>query len=206
MKLHNVETSSVLRELESFAKIEEYSMDDISFRYDNIWQGDASYVPTQVKIGSSGKYEINIRKSGNNISFNTQIKGAAAQGGQTPVDMVIKMLKGKEFNKSHTTYPQTSEELLEESVKYEKMYKLVTKGQNAPTYNEFQLYLDGFYQKSEKGKQIAIIKLMQLSFWYDALTNYSSNNVKSAEFWTDLLYTGMKIQPGREFAPHAKIS
>ena len=87
------------------------------------------------------------------------------------------------------------------------MYEFVTKKVNgAPTYNEFQLYLDGFYQKSEKGKQIAIIKLMQLSFWYDALTNYSSNNVKSAEFWTDLLYTGMKIQPGREFAPHAKIS
>ena len=206
MKLHNVETSSVLRELESFAKIEEYSMNDIHFRYDNIWQGDASYVPTQVKIGSSGKYEINIRKSGNNISFNTQIKGAAAQGGQTPVDMVVKMLNGKEFNKSHTTYPQNSEALVGESDRFEKMYKVVTKGQTAPTYNEFQLYLDGFYQKSEKGKKIAIIKLMQLSFWYDALMSYSSNDVKSAEFWTDLLYTGMKIQPGREFAPHAKIS
>jgi len=206
IKLHNVETSSVLTELKSYAKIEEYDMNDIHFRYDNIWQGDASYVPTQVKIGKGDKYEINIRKSGNNISFNTQIKGAAAQGGQTPVDMVLKMLKGKAFNKSHTTYPQTSEELVKESVKYEKLYKLVTKGQNAPTYNEFQLYLDGFYKKSAKGKQIAIIKLMQLSFWYDALTNYSSNNSKSAEFWTDLLYTGMKIQPGREFAPHAKIS
>ena len=206
VKLHNVETSSVLRNLRTFAKIEEYDMGDIHFKYDNIWQGDASYVPTKVKIGPGDKYEINIRKQGNNISFNTQIKGAAAQGGQTPVDMVVKMLKGKEFNKNHTSYPQTPEKLVEESKKYERMYKLVTKGQNAPTYNEFQLYLDGFYNKSTKGKQTAIVKLMMLSFWYDALTNYSANNVKSAEFWTDLLYTGMKIKPGREFAPHAKIS
>tara|TARA_R100001594_G_scaffold79110_3_gene113747 strand:- start:263 stop:1738 length:1476 start_codon:yes stop_codon:yes gene_type:complete len=206
IKLHNVETSPVLRNLKAFAKIEEYDMNDIHFKYDNIWQGDASYVPTQVKIGPGDKYEINLRKSGNNISFNTQIKGAAAQGGQTPVDMVVKMLKGKEFNKNHTSYPQTPEKLVEESEKYERMYKLVTKGQNAPTYNEFQLYLDGFYQKSAKGKQTAIVKLMMLSFWYDALTNYSSKTTKSAEFWTDLLYTGMKIKPGREFAPHAKIS
>jgi hypothetical protein len=206
IKLHNVETSPVLRNLKAFAKIEEYDMNDIHFKYDNIWQGDASYVPTQVKIGPGDKYEINLRKSGNNISFNTQIKGAAAQGGQTPVDMVVKMLNGKEFKKNHTSYPQTPEKLVEESEKYERMYKLVTKGQNAPAYNEFQLYLDGFYQKSAKGKQTAIVKLMMLSFWYDALTNYSSKTTKSAEFWTDLLYTGMKIKPGREFAPHAKIS
>ena len=203
MKLHNVETSSVLKELDSFAKIEEYDMGDIHFRYNKIWEGDTSYVPTQVKIGPGDKYEINIRKSGNNISFNTQIKGAAAQGGQTPVDMVVKMLKGKEFNKNHNTYPQTPEKLVEESDRFEKMYKVVTKGQKAPTWNEFQLHWDSVYKKS---KQTAIIKLMQLAFWHDALTNYSKNTTASAEFWTDLLYTGMKIKPGREFAPHAKIS
>ena len=47
---------------------------------------------------------------------------------------------------------------------------------------------------------------MQLSFWCDAINKFSSNTDKSAEFWTDLLYTGMKIKPGRQFAPHAKIS
>ncbi len=40
IKLHNVETSSVLTELDSFSKIEEYGMNDISFRYNNIWEGD----------------------------------------------------------------------------------------------------------------------------------------------------------------------
>ena len=82
------------------------------------------------------------------------------------------------------------------------MYKVVTnrkEGKDALKWNEFQLYWDKVYKKD---KPTAIRKLMQLSFWYDALTNYSDD----AEFWTDLLYTGMKIKPGREFAPHAKIS
>ena len=63
--------------------------------------------------------------------------------------------------------------------------------------------MEGVYKKS---KQTAVVKLMLIYFWYVALKKYSSNTVSSAEFWTDLLYTGMKIKPGREFAPHAKIS
>ncbi len=203
LHLHNVETSSILRDLTSFSQIEEYDMSDIHFKYDNIWQGDAAYVPTKVKIGLGDKYEINIQKSGNNISFNTQIKGAPAQAGQTPIDMVVDILKGSGFSKNHNDYPQTPEKLIEESEKYKEMYEFITKGQKAPTYNKFQLYWDGVYKKS---KQTAVVKLMLIYFWYAALTNYSSKTVKSAEFWTDLLYTGMKIKPGREFAPHAKIS
>jgi hypothetical protein len=41
---------------------------------------------------------------------------------------------------------------------------------------------------------------MQLHFFHDALKNYSNKS----EFWTDLLYLGMKV--GDRFAPHAKIS
>ena len=66
--------------------------------------------------------------------------------------------------------------------------------------------MGGFYGKGAKGKQVAIVRCMLITFWYAALKSYSAKNVKSAEFWTDLLYTGMKIKPGREFAPHAKIS
>ena len=92
------------------------------------------------------------------------------------------------------------------------MYEFITKrkeGQGAPTWNEFQLYWDKMYKKSKRN---AIIRLMYIYFWYSALSNFSKENTnfggykKSAEFWTDLLYTGMKIQPNREFAPHAKIS
>ena len=48
----------------------------------------------------------------------------------------------------------------------------------------------------------AKVTLMQLSFWYSALENH----LKDPEFWTDMLYYGMKITSKGEFAPHAKIS
>ncbi len=44
--------------------------------------------------------------------------------------------------------------------------------------------------------------LMELTFCYDALTNFA----KDSEFWTDLLYYGMKVTSKGAFAPHAKIS
>ena len=47
---------------------------------------------------------------------------------------------------------------------------------------------------------------MQLTFWYDAINKFGSNTKKSAEFWTDMLYFGMKITMKGQFAPHAKIS
>ena len=201
--LHNIETSNTLKSLASYSKIEKYSMKDIKFEYHNIWEGNA--VTTTVKIGRTNEYKINITRSGNNLSFNTAIKRTpAAQGGQAPIDMVVKMLNGKDFNKNFMAYPQTPEKLVEQSSKYEKMYKFVTKNvNNAPSYNEFELLLESVYNKDKRN---AIAKLMQLSFWCDALTKFSSDTEKSAEFWTDLLYTGMKIKPGREFAPHAKIS
>ena len=215
VKLHNVEKSDILKDLKSFSKIEEYGMRDINFRYNNIWEGTTSYVPTQVTIGPGNKYEVNIRKAGNNIGFNTQIKGAPAQAGQTPTWMVeewlnaIKLPDGKSFSKSHTDYPQDIDSLRKEALKYQEMYNLITKGKKAPSYEDFEFYMEGVYKKE---KQVAVVKLMLLTFWYSTILKFSSENTnvkpykKSAEFWTDLLYTGMKIKPGREFAPHAKIS
>ena len=201
--LYNVDLSDKLKSLASYSKIERYSMKDIKFEYANIWQGNA--VTTTVKIGPGNDYKINITRSGNNLSFNTAIKRTpAAQGGQAPIDMVVKMLNGKDFKKNFSEYPQTPEKLAEQSSKYEKMYKIVTKNiNNAPSYNEFELLLGSVYNKDKRN---AVAKLMQLSFWCDAINKFSSNTDKSAEFWTDLLYTGMKINPDKEFAPHAKIS
>ena len=163
------------------------------------------YTPTQVKMGSGDKYEINIRRSGNNISFNTQIKGAPAQAGQTPVDMVVDLLRssklvdGKSFSKSHTDYPTSVEEMDERG--YEKMYNFITKDRKvkAPTYSDFQDHWQKIYKKKSR---TATVKLMMIAFWYASIKGYGDD----AEFWTDMLYTGMKIKPGREFAPHAKIS
>ena len=52
----------------------------------------------------------------------------------------------------------------------------------------------------------AKVMLMQLTFWYDAINKFGSNTKKSAEFWTDMLYFGMKVTMKGQFAPHAKIS
>ena len=215
VKLHNVETSDALKALGLVHQVEEYDMGDISFRYENIWEGDTSYVPTQVKLGK--KYEVNVRRSGNGISFNTQIKGAPAQGGQTPTWMVVDSLKTcslppgakpTRFSKDHGDYPQTADDFAKQAAGYKTMYEFITKKHSgsAKTWNQFLLYIGGFYGNGTKGKQVAVLRCMLIAFWYAALKNYSSKTVESAEFWTDLLYTGMKIKPGREFAPHAKIS
>ena len=104
---------------------------------------------------------------------------------------------------------QDIDSLRKEALKYQEMYNLITKGKKAPSYEDFEFYMEGVYKKD---KQAAVVKLMLLTFWYSAILKFSSENTnvkpykKSAEFWTDLLYTGMKIKPGREFAPHAKIS
>ena len=112
----------------------------------------------------------------------------------------------KKFSKDVGDYPQSATEFAAEAKGYETMYEFITKKQKAKTWTQFQLYMGGFYGNGNKGKQVAIVRCMLITFWYAALKNYSTNNQKSAEFWTDLLYTGMKIKPGREFAPHAKIS
>ena len=44
---------------------------------------------------------------------------------------------------------------------------------------------------------------MQIDFYYDAFTNYTSDQAL-ADFWIALLHLGMKV--GDRFAPHAKIS
>ena len=155
VKLHNVETSAALKSLGLVHQVEEYTMKDISFRYDNIWEGDTSYVPTQVKLGK--KYEVNIRRAGNGVGFNTQIKGAAAQGGQTPTWMVVESLssstlpsgmKLKKFSKDVTDYPQSEDDFVKETKGYQTMYEFITKKQSkAKSWTKFQLYMGGFYGK-----------------------------------------------------------
>ena len=121
----------------------------------------------------------------------------------------IKLPDNKYFSKSHTDYPQDIDSLKEEGLKYQEMYNLITKGKKAPSYEDFEFDMEGVFKRD---KQVAVVKLMLLTFWYVTLLKFSKEDTnvkpykKSAEFWTDLLYTGMKIKPGREFAPHAKIS
>ena len=201
IKLFNVDTSDKLRALKSYAHVELYDMDDISFEPDNILI--LKSVTTYVRIGPGSKYFIDITRSGKNLSFNSQIKGTAAQGGQAPIDLVVKMVGGNNFNKSNTAYPQDADSFEKDVSKYEKMYKVVSKYASSRSQkmsiNDWVEGVKGLYEKDSRN---AIVTLMQLSFWHDALTNHAND----PEFWTDLLYYGMKVTSKGLFAPHAKIS
>lgn len=201
IKLYNVDTSDKLKALKSYAHIELYDMNDISFEPDNILI--LKSVTTYIRIGPGGKYFIDITRSGKNLSFNSQIKGTAAQGGQAPIDLVVKMLKGNTFDKSNATYPQDADSFMKDVNTYEKMYKVVSKYASSRSQKiDINDWIEGVKTLYKKDSRNAIVTLMQLSFWNDALKNHANN----PEFWTDLLYYGMKVTSKGMFAPHAKIS
>lgn len=201
IKLFNVDTSDKLRALKSYAHVELYDMNDISFEPDNILT--LKSVTTYIRIGPGGKYFIDITRSGKNLSFNSQIRGTAAQGGQAPIDLVVKMLNGDTFNKNNSAYPQDADSFEKDVSTYEKMYKVVSKYASSRSQkmsiNDWVEGVKGLYERDSRN---AIVTLMQLSFWHDALTNHAND----PEFWTDLLYYGMKVTSKGLFAPHAKIS
>ena len=197
------------------AKIEKYEIKDIKFVVDNIFQGEA--IATSVQF-DGGTYKIDVGHAGTrtkaaNLNFNTFIKATpAARGGQAPVEMLMKLFKNKggsgiTFANDHNNYPKSSEEFFKKpsnklnTKDFEKYYKLVKpyfkKSQN---YSDFENHISSLYNKGGKNIYIAQTKLMMLHFFHDAL----KNNAKNKEFWTDILYLGMKV--GKEFAPHAKIS
>ena len=196
--LHNVESSSILK----FEKLEKYVMKDVKLEYENLWASDS--VNNMIKFGPGADYKVNIsRTSGGTLTFNTFIKRTpAAQGGQAPIDMVIELIKAKNFTNRFADYPQNEEALIAEGKKYKQMYNYITKGKNAVSYNDFELHLGELY---EKDNRVAVAKLMQVKFWYDAL-KYNENKKDKAELWTDILYLGMKVSAKGKFAPHAKIS
>ena len=201
----NAKINKVL-EKDPFPDIERYKMKDIKLLIDNIFEGDK--ITTYVKYGSGNKYTVNINNAshnrGTNLSFNTQIKSQVAQGGQAPLGMVHDLLRRKgnaTFVNDWKKFPQDSQEFLKESEKYKKMYNAIkNRMHNPPSYENFELKVVNFYTQN---KFNAISKLMHLYWWYDAISNYSDN----AEFWTDLLYLGLKVNKRiGGFAPHGKIS
>ena len=123
IRLYNVDTSAALKALNSYANLETFTMNDISFEPDNILL--AKNVTTYVRIGARGKYAVSITRSGNNISFTSQIKGTAAQGGQAPLELVVKLLNAKEFNPSHNFYPKDEDAFVKQTTKYKKLYTKV---------------------------------------------------------------------------------
>lgn len=196
LKFVNIDTSTM-----RLGDVEEYKMSDISFDFDNIFVDDK--VTTYIKFGKQNDYSINITRAGQNLSFNTAIKATpAAQGGQAPVKMVEEILRRGSsnitFKNDHNKYPQTAQDFLDDSEKYSKMYDYVKK--YFKKTNSFDEFKENLFKVYGKDKRNAIAKLMTLNFFYDSLRNKSNN----PEFWTDMLYLGMKV--GKRFSPHAKIS
>ena len=204
VRLFNVETSPILKQLKSFIPLEEYTMKDIHFEPDNIINLKA--VTTYVNYKNKD-FSINITRSNNNMSFNTQIKGAAAQGGQTPIAMVFDMLKNPpNWKRFATDYPQDRKKFNTKAPTYKPMWELVSKHcKTKPniTWEQWVTEMNVLYVEDERDAKVT---LMQLAFWYDAITKFGKDNKKSAEFWTDMLYFGMKVTSKGQFAPHAKIS
>jgi|TARA_S200002703_G_scaffold156876_1_gene163451 hypothetical protein len=199
LKFVNVDTSTM-----KLSEIEKYKMQDIKFDIDNIFDGEK--VTTYVKYGRGNAYSVNITKANNNLGFNTAIKKTpAAQGGQAPVKMVIELLRRKgrtTFTNEYSKYPKNYKSFDKDSSKIEMWYNGVQKySKSSTSYEKFKSLIVKLY--SDGKEEIAISKLMQLHFFYDALTTYNDDKTGS-EFWTDLLYFGMKV--GDRFAPHAKIS
>ena len=207
----HIEEMNISPKSMKLAEVVELKMSDIDLQVDNIVQKDK--VTTYIKFAATHTMNINLndKKKPGNLSFNTQVKGTAAQGGQAPVKLVEKLLTAKgssnEFANDHTKYPKNADLFWDgvDGVKgWEKKYEFVktkTKSSSWPSFDDFNKYLTIFYKDNKP--QIAMTKLMQIDFYYDAIKNYKTAQ-DYADFWIALLHLGMKV--GDRFAPHAKIS
>lgn len=200
--------------------IEEYGFNDLLFDLNNIIKPNVGTV--YVYYGSDKKFTMSLtRTSGGTLSINSKIKGAAAQAGQAIIAMVVdllkKKLKGKKmmFSKDikiTSLYPPSWNDWDNDSKvpsktveDYKMMYdSLKSHFKNPPEFGEFMDKI--LYPTYEKDSRNAIIKLVQIRFFYDIFNMKSDHDIK--EFWQDLLYLAMKVDRGSrfEFAPFAKIS
>mgnify|MGYP001239550982 CR=1 FL=1 len=180
---------------------------DIDLQLDNIVQQEK--VTTYIKYAATHTMNINLgdKKKFGNLSFNTQIKGTAAQGGQAPVKDVLKLLHGKgsskKFDNNNKSYPQKLSDYQKDADSWENRYMEVKKKTSSvswPSWNDFETYIGDLYR--DKKAPIAVSKLMQIDFYYDVFENFTSDQ-DYADFWIALLHLGMKV--GEKFAPHAKI-
>ena len=206
----HIEEMNMDAESKKLTKVLELKMKDIELQLDNIVQQEK--VTTYIKFAKTHTMNINLgdKKKFGNLSFNTQVKGTAAQGGQAPVKLVEKLLtlqgSSNEFKNDHSDkrHPKNADDFWDGAEGWKKKYEYVktkTNSSSWPSWEDFKQYITDFYR--DKKPQLAVSKLMQINFYYDALHNYSSAK-DSADFWIALLHLGMKV--GDRFAPHAKIS
>jgi len=181
-----------------------------------------TYITYGNKEEKNAKFKIAVTRSGVNIVFNTSIPSAkGAQAGQTLKQFVLRLLRSGgssvTFNNNFKDYPQTEDDFRDiisnpksaEYKLYKKWFSFVSKHpknnyKDVKNFNEWAENVQQAYEARIKdGMGIAgVTKLALLNFWYDALKNHD----KDPEFWTDILYYGMKVTTKGQFGPHAKIS
>ena len=120
---------SIIPKTMKSAEVIDPQMSDTELQLDKIVQQDK--VTSYIKFAKTHTMNINLndQKKFGNLSFNTQIKGTAAQGGQAPVALVEKLVKSKgsskEFSNSHSKYPHEIDEKNEKV--WKKKYSCVKK-------------------------------------------------------------------------------
>ena len=206
--LRNINTESYM---DTKVETEQYKMSDINFDIDGIHDEKRKTVSTYIKFGDG--YQIDVKGSSskfNNLAFGTLIKAkSAAQGGNAPINLVIRLMKKNgsdiKFQNDNTQYPRTDDEFFEptssmyEIKDYKKWFEVVKKHFTNKTVSnrDFEFYISALYEDGYGA--IAQSKLMQLHFYYDSL----KKNSLGVDYWLKILYLGMKV--GKIFAPHAKI-
>ena len=220
-KIFNVDSSKLLTNLKSWKALDKFEMNDIKFELRNVFEnnpgkgGKGVAATNYVYFGSKFKVDV-TRTSAGNLIFNSQILNEkGAQGGQSPIQPLLARLRhgaGVTFDNKVKDYPATGNDFTDiiekptsaECKKYKKWFNFVYKHSknDYKTSTTFETWADGVYQAYESRAKVGKTKLALLNFWYDALKNHD----KDPEFWTDILYYGMKITTKGQFAPYAKIS
>ena len=225
-KIYNVDSSKLLTALNAFTELEMFDMNHINFGLRNVFgvfpgKGGAPAGTTYIWYGgtndASSEFKIAITRSGDSLVWNTFIPSAkGAQGGQSPKGEVLNLLRnnasGVTFGNKYNDYPNDGNafaDIIEKTTssehkKYKKWFNFVYKHSknDYKTSTTFETWADGVYQAYESRAKVGKTKLALLNFWYDALKNHDND----PEFWTDILYYGMKITTKGQFAPYAKIS
>ena len=221
-KIFNVDSSKLLTNLKAWKALDKFEMKDISFELRNVFENNPGNRPKSIAatnyIYFGSKFKVDVTRSGEKIVFNSQIIGEkGAQGGQSPIQSLLARLRhghsAVTFNNQFKDYPKTGDDFkdLVEDPK-SKEYKLYKKWFNfvykhsKNDYKQkitFDKWANNVYIAYEsRDPKEGQAKLALLNFWYDALKNCD----KDPEFWTDMLYFGLKIISKGQFGPHVKIS
>ena len=221
-KIFNVDSSKLLTNLKAWKALDKFEMKDIKFELRNVFEHNPGNAPKSVAattyIYFGSKFKVDVTRSGEKIVFNSQILNEkGAQGGQSPIQSLLQRLKDKKsgvtFNNKFNDYPANGNDFTDiiekttspEHKKYKKWFNFAYKHskndyKKKVTFDEWanDIYLAYESRDPKEGKA----KLALLNFWYDALKYHDDD----PEFWTDMLYFGLKIISKGQFGPHVKIS